>query len=131
MTIYETEQNIINDLNELEDILARSEFLIRCGMVYEGLPREQCRDDLLIRDCQVNTWVSLSWNTGQLSFCAYSESLLVNGALALLDEIFNNRSRAELADYDCDLLNDPSFADLFTLTQLKGMRSIIDMILIK
>ena len=131
MTIYETEQSIINDLNDLGDVLARSEFLIRCGKAYEGLRQEQRFDSYLIEDCQVKTWVRLSWIDLRLSFCAYSESMLVNGALALFDELFNNRSREELSAFKCSLTDEPSFADLFTRTQLKGMRSIVHMILIK
>ena len=57
---------------------------------------------------------------------ADSQSLIVKGALALIDEIFNGRTRKEVKGYECRLMQEECFYALFSDRQRLGMKSIIN-----
>ena len=125
-TIKQIEADIINDLRELEDQMSQYTFIVTCGL--ESLPDypEQFKDDAhLIHECQVNTWVHTDWVDGRLKIQAVSESLVINGALSFLIEIYDGRGVDEIEAFHCTLLQEPCFRMHFTHDQLKGLESII------
>lgn len=125
-TMKEIETDIINDLRELEDQMSQYTFIVTCGL--ESLPDcpEQYKDDVhLIHECQVNTWVHIDWTDDRLRIQAVSESLVINGALSFIIEIYDGRSINEIKEFKCTLLQEPCFSVHFTHDQLKGLKSII------
>ena len=127
--MQETENSIIGDLNELGDILDRSEFLVRLGKQYQGMPEREKSNDNLIKDCQTTTWLKVEWEETseglQLIMKADSQSLLVKGALALIDEIYNGRTKKEADSFKCRLIEEKCFMGLFSDRQRLGIKSII------
>ena len=120
------EADIINDLRELQDKMSQYTFIVTCGL--DSLPDypEQHKDDAhLIHECQVNTWVYIDWADGRLKLRAVSESLVINGALSFLIEIYDGRSAAEIQAFHCSMLDEPSFRIYFTHDQLNGLANII------
>ncbi len=124
MKLEELEEDILNDLRELDDPISQYTYLIACAEELLPYPEEYRCDDCLIRECQVKTWVYLGWKDGLCSFLADSESLIVRGALALLQELYSGRDREELAAYHCALLDNELFNRHFTREQLKGLKYI-------
>lgn len=125
-TMKQIETDIINDLRELEDQMSQYTFIVTCGL--ESLPDypEQYKDDAhLIHECQVNTWVHPDWSEGRLKIQAVSESLVINGALSFIIEIYDGRSIDEIKAFHCTLLQEPCFRRHFTYDQLKGLGRII------
>lgn len=126
MTMRETEQSIQADLDMLGDGLSRMEYLLGCAREDPGIPEKERRKEDLVADCQMNTWLMVRWEGDVLKLRTDSESLLVKGALSLIAEIYNGRSRREAAEYTCTLLCDESFAALFNGEQKKGLRSVLN-----
>lgn len=125
MRMEEIENDILNDLAELGDAISRYTYLTSCAADCEPLPEEYRQDKYLIPECQVRTWAAVEWRNGTCRLRADSESLIVRGALALLQEIYEDRSAAEVHAYHCHLLENELFAGHFTPEQRKGMRAII------
>ena len=93
MTMEAVQQSILNDLALLGDSLNRMEYLLECGKETPGLsPTERAAAET-VPDCQVNTWIDAKWSNGVLTLRTDSESLIVRGALALLEEIFSALQR--------------------------------------
>ncbi len=126
MTMEELEADMLNDLEELGDSISRYTYLTACAGECRPLPEGEKTEEYLIRECQANTWVHLYWEEGRCRFLADSESLIVKGALALLQELYDGRSREELAAYRCGLLKDDLFAEHFTREQRTGLARIIE-----
>lgn len=126
MTMLETEQSIRADLAMLGDGLSRMEYLLGCAREDPGIPEEERRKEDLVADCQTNTWLAARWEDGVLTLRTDSESFLVKGALSLIGEIYNARSRREVAEYTCTLLADESFAALFNTEQKKGLQNVLN-----
>ncbi len=125
MKIAETEKDILNDLRELEDTISQYTFLIGCAGECLPFPEEYRTDEYLIRECLVKTWVYAGWEDERCVFLADSESLIVKGALSLLQELYAGRSRMEIAGYHCGLLDEEIFCQHFTGEQIAGLRVIL------
>ncbi len=126
MTMLETEQSIRADLAMLGDGLNRMEYLLGCAREDPGIPEGERRKEDLVADCQMNTWLMARWESDVLTLRADSESIRVKGALSLIAEIYNGRSRREAAEYTCTLLGEESFAALFSAEQKKGLQNVLN-----
>ena len=119
------QQSILNDLALLGDSLNRMEYLLECGKETPGLsPAERAAAET-VPDCQVNTWIDAKWSNGVLTLRTDSESLIVRGALALLEEIFSARSAAEIAGFACVLPETEAFSSLLNPVQRKGLDTVL------
>lgn len=125
MNMKETETDILNDLEELDDTISQYTYLLTCARECSPMREEEHTEEHLIRECQVKTWIYTHWDEGKLYLEADSESLIVKGALALLQEIYYGRTREEIREYHCSLLEYDGFTKHFTREQLKGLRVII------
>ena len=74
----------------------------------------------------MKTWLSVYAEDGIIHFSADSESLIVKGALALLQEIYDERTLEEIKEYRCGLLDNDLFARHFHRDQLVGIRAIVE-----
>lgn len=125
MDMEEIENDILSDLAELGDAISRYTYLTGCAADCEPLPEEYRRDEYLIPECQVRTWAAMEWRDGLCRLRAGSESLIVRGALALLQEIYEGRSASEVHAYRCRLLENELFAGHFTAEQKKGLSAML------
>ena len=126
MTMRETEADILKDLEELGDTISQYSFLTTCAGECRPFDEAMRTEEYLVRECQMKTWLLVHARDGIIHFSADSESLIVKGALALLQEIFDGRSIEELQGYQCALLNSNLFTRHFTRDQLTGVRAVID-----
>lgn len=125
MTMEAVQQSILNDLALLGDSLNRMEYLLECGKETPGLsPAERAAAET-VPGCQVNTWIDAKWSGGVLTLRTDSESLIVRGALALLEEIFSARSAAEIAGFACVLPETEAFSSLLNPVQRKGLDTVL------
>jgi len=121
----EIENDIINDLTELDDAISRYTYLTGCAVDCAPLPEAYRHEEYLIPECQVRTWAAIAWEDGTCRLYADSESLIVRGALALLQEIYEGRTSTEVREYQCHLLEHELFSDPFTAEQRKGLTAIL------
>lgn len=126
MTMGETQRSILIDLNLLGDGLNRMEYVLGCGKAAAGIPPEMRREEALVADCQVNTWLIADWEGDVLHLYTDSESMLIRGALSLIGEIYQGRSRDEVQGFDCILLSCEAFTDLLDGKQKKGLRTVLN-----
>ena len=125
MTMQEIEQDIFNDLKELGDDISQYTYLLQCASECRDYPEEYRTEVYLVRDCQMKTWLRVAWEKEHCVFDADSEALIVRGALALLQEIFDGRKIEEVKAYNCQLLEEKLFTKHFNRDQLKGLRAIV------
>ena len=125
MTMQETENDILKDLEELGDTISQYTFLIACAGECAPFDESLRTEENLVRECQVRTWLYVQFEDGKLRFETDSEALIVKGAMALLQELYNGRSLEEVKGYHCRLLDSEDFTRHFNMEQLKGIRAII------
>ena len=125
MSMSNLEEDILNDLSELENPMDQHSFLVACAGECLTFPEQYRTETNLIKECQVNTWVHTSWLDDTCVFFADSESLIVKGILALLQEIYSGRSKEEIHLFSCRLLDSPLISAHLNEAQLTGLRAII------
>lgn len=128
MTIAETEADVLRDLRELGDDMSRYAYLIGCAQEERGYPEELRTEQYRVKDCQGMTWAAAHWEGDVFSFRGDSDSLIVKGGLAILEELYDGRTRQDVHDYQCSLLRDETFTRYFTPEQVKGLTAILAVI---
>lgn len=124
-SMLEIETEIKNDLTELEDQMSQYTFIVECGLDLPDYPKQYRTDEYLIRECQVQTWICAIYEEN-LIFMGDSESLIIRGALSLIREIYNGRSREEVRQFHCTLIEEGYFRKHFTQEQLHGLKAILE-----
>lgn len=128
MNMSEIEKDIIQDLIDLDDTISQYTYLITCAGECLPFPEEYRKEEYLVKDCQVNTWLYAKIKEGRVIFLADSESLIVKGGLALLQEIYRERSLEEVSAYRCGLTEQDVFTKHFSATQLKGFCAMVELL---
>lgn len=125
MTMAETEADVLHDLRELGDDMSCYAYLIGCAQEGRGYPEELRTEQYRVKDCQGLTWAAARWEGDIFTFRGDSDSLIVKGGLAILEELYDGRTRREIDNYQCGLLRDESFARYFTSGQAKGLNAVL------
>ena len=126
MSMQETEADILSDLSELGDAISQYTYLVECASEKREYPETWRKREYLVPECQVHTWLHVEWKDGRSRFDSDSESLIICGALALLQEIYDGRLPEELQSYQCRLLETENFTRHFTANQLTGLHEIME-----
>ena len=121
MDMEQTQADILNDLHELGDSISQYSYLIDCARECAPFDESLHEDENLVRDCAVSTWIKVERRDGKAVLVGDSESLIVRGAIALLEEIFNGRSAEEVAHFEFRLLDDEMFKKHFSPKQRIGL----------
>ena len=124
-SMKQIEDDILADLLELEDQMSQYTFLVECGLELPEYPAALKTDEYLIHECQVNTWMYLEWINDCLNWQGISDSLVICGALSLLMELYNGRTKEEIQNFHCSILEQPCFRVHFAQEQLKGLEYMV------
>ena len=95
-TIKEIEQNLIDDFSLLETWEEKYEYLIEMGQDLPEMDPALKTDDRLVQGCQSSVWFDIHCEEGNLVFIADSDSLIVKGMVAVLNEILNDQPAEEV-----------------------------------
>lgn len=125
MTMAETEADVLRDLRELGDDMSCYAYLIGCAQEERGYPGELRTEQYRVKDCQGLTWAAARWEEDIFSFRGDSDSLIVKGGLAILEELYDGRTRQEINDYQCSLLQYDVFTRYFTPEQVQGLTAVL------
>ena len=125
-SMQQVEADILADLLELEDQMSQYTFLVECGLELPEYPAKFKTDEYLIHECQVNTWMHVEWTENRLNWQGTSDALVICGALSLLMEIYNERTKDEIQNFHCTLLEQDCFRVHFAQEQLKGLEVMVE-----
>lgn len=128
MTMAEVEADVLRDLRELGDDMSCYAYLIGCAQEERGYPKELRTEQYRIKDCQGMTWAAAHWEGERFYFRGDSDSLVVKGGLAILEELYDGRTRQEIDGCRPCLLQNEAFLRYFTPEQAKGLHAVFAVI---
>jgi cysteine desulfuration protein SufE len=99
-TMKEIEQSLIDDFALLDNWEEKYEYLIEMGQDLPEMDPALKTDDRLVQGCQSNVWFDIHCENGTLVFSADSDSLIVKGMVAILNEILNEQPAEEVLQAD-------------------------------
>ena len=115
--------NLLSNYNQLDSEEEKYEFLIELGDILSKLTEEQKINQNRIIGCQNRVWIVVSKNNSKFCIQGESDSRLVSGLIAVVKDIFDNKTSQEIALISDNWLIDNQFK--LSMTRQKGLASIV------
>lgn len=125
MTINQTQDQIIADFEGVDDWMDRYAMIIDLGN--ELPPIDECfkTPEHLIEGCQSRVWLNAELNDGKMYFTADSDAIIVKGIIALLIDVLNGHTPAEVADADLYFIDRIGLAENLSPTRSNGLLAMV------
>ncbi len=122
MSVAEKERGIAERLALIEDPQERLAALMSRAKKW---PRpEQLDDSLLVHGCQSRVWLQSSLRGGVCHFAMECDAPMVKGLVALMCEIYDGGSAADVAATEPTLFETLGFTAMITPTRLNGLAAV-------
>lgn len=126
MTLNETQDQIIEEFNEIDDWMDRYQLLIDLGEDCTPLPQEEKTATNLIDGCQSRVWIVCDEKEdGTLRFRAESDALIVKGIVSLLLRVVNGQTAQDIIDADFYFIRDIGLIEHLSPTRSNGLLAMI------
>ena len=127
-SIEEIQQNIIEEFNRCGDGFDQYEHLIKNAANLRPFTAEDRKLARIVQGCQSSVWITISCADGVFDFSGYSHSAIINGLIALLQELFCGQALEDVAKAEITFLHDTSILDNFESERAKGVQYMIRML---
>lgn len=97
-----TRDDIIDDMAFFDDWEQRYQYIIDLGKSISRIDENEKTDENVVKGCQSKVWLISNLNDGILYFKADSDAVIVNGLLALVMAVFNNKTPKDILAVDID-----------------------------
>ena len=117
-SIEDAKQSIVDEFSVFDSWVDRYEYIVELGKQLSGLPEECRTDQFKVKGCQSQVWFRAREESGQITFDADSDAMIVRGLIALLLRVYSGRLPSEI------LATPPDFFDAIELgSHLSGNRA--------
>jgi len=126
--IAEKAQQIVEEFSRFESWEDRYRELIRRGKLLSGLSEAEKIEKYRIKGCQSQVWLVPNYQDNMIIFNADSDATLVKGIIALLVEVYTNRSPDEILNYKPEFLSQIGITDHLSMNRSNGLASMLKQI---
>ena len=125
MTINQTQDQIIADFEGVDDWMDCYAMIIDLGN--ELPPIDECfkTPEHLIEGCQSRVWLNAELKDGKMYFTADSDAIIVKGIIALLIDVLNGHTPAEVADADLYFIDRIGLSENLSPTRSNGLLAMV------
>lgn len=95
-------EDILDSLSFFDSWEERYKYIIDLGKELPEMDVSKKTDENIVRGCQSQVWIDSSVNEGRLFFEVDSDAFIVKGLLGLVMAAYNNKTPAEIHDFDID-----------------------------
>lgn len=122
-------EELIENFALFEDWEDKYQYLIDLGDKLPPLDEKYKTDEFKVSGCQSQVWLVPAYADGKFSFQGDSDAVMVKGIIAVVMEIYRNKSAQEIKEIEVEKI----FAKLglgehLTLSRRNGMMSMVDKI---
>ena len=119
-------KEIVEDMAFFDDWEQRYQYIIDLGKSIPPLDESLKTDENLVRGCQSSVWLVSTERGGKLQFQADSDAVIVNGLLALVMAVFNDKTMDQILDFDIDgYFKELDLVRHITPTRGNGLHAIV------
>jgi cysteine desulfuration protein SufE len=93
-------KEIVEDMAFFDDWEQRYQYIIDLGKSIPPIDESLKTDKNRVRGCQSSVWLVSTERDGKLQFQADSDAVIVNGLLALVMAVFNDKTKEHILDFD-------------------------------
>lgn len=124
----QAQREIADDFALFGDWMDRYQYLIDLGRRLPPLESHERVDDNLIRGCQSQVWFVASRDGDRLTFRAASDAAIVSGLIALLLNIYSDRTAADILASSPDFIADLELEKHLSPTRSNGLVAMLNAI---
>lgn len=122
-------ETLIDDFSYLDDWEDRYKYLIELGSKLPRFSDEQKNEKWKVPGCQSQVWLIPHFDGGKISFEGDSDAIIVRGIIAVVLEIFKDKTAQEILDIDVEEIFDKmGLREHITPNRRSGMLSMVDKI---
>ncbi|AFM06379.1 SufE protein probably involved in Fe-S center assembly [Bernardetia litoralis DSM 6794] len=129
MTINQIQDEIIEEFALFDNKNDQYGYIIELGKKLENLPKEEYKDENLIKGCQSKVWLTAekSEQEGELSlkYLADSDSTLVKGLVSLLMRVLSNQPAKEILSSELYFIDKIGLGQLLSMNRSNGLASMV------
>ena len=125
MTINETQDEIIEEFQDLEDWMDKYQLLIDLGNDQAPLAEQYKTEQNLIDGCQSRVWLQADEADGIVSFRAESDALIVKGIVSLLIRVLSGHTPQEILDADLYFIDEIGLKEHLSPTRSNGLLAMV------
>ena len=124
-SIDETVEQLEADFAMFDSWEEKYEYVMDLGRNLNWPDHLEQREDLLIQGCQSKVWLDHELQENKIIFYAASEALIVKGLVAMLLNIYSNRSPEEILRLQPDFLDRIGLSQHLSPTRSNGLHSML------
>ncbi len=125
-TMSDTEQELIEEFSLFSDWQDKYAHLIELGRALPPMDPAFKDDAHKVRGCQSQVWLHTDRVDGRLRVQAESDALIVQGLIALLLRLFQDRSPREILDNDLGCLEKIGLLSHLSMNRTNGLHSMVN-----
>lgn len=122
------QEAIVQRFNAIGDWESRYRAIIDLGKQLPPFPEELRIDGNKVKGCQSQVWLSPKVENGLLAFQADSDAAIVKGLVALLLDVYNGHTPAEILEADESFLDRIGLIEHLSQTRSNGLSAMIKQI---
>ena len=128
MTVYEKQNEILKDFNDIGDPFDQYAYLIELSGKLSPLDDGYKTEEYSVKGCQSTVWLHLYERDGCVFFDADSNTFIMKGILFLLQKVLQGETFKNVCEADIFFLKDASITGTFESARHKGIGHIIETI---
>ena len=125
MTINETQDEIIEEFQDLEDWMDKYQLLIDLGNDQAPLAEQYKTEQNLIDGCQSRVWLQADYEDGVIRFTAESDAIIVKGIVSLLIRVLSGHTPQEILDADLYFIEQIGLKEHLSPTRSNGLLAMM------
>lgn len=127
-TIQDAQQEIVDEFSMFEDWQEKYAHLIELGREMPPMSEAYKDEGHKVKGCQSQVWLHADVRDDRLVFEAESDALIVQGLIALLMRVYQERTPAEILETDLGFLEQIGLLSHLSMNRTNGLRSMVNTI---
>lgn len=129
MSLGERQKSITAEFSKLTDWEERYKKIVSMGKAMPDLPENLKTEESKVKGCQSQVWFHASLDQqNRMQLQGDSDALLVKGLVALLIQVYNNSTPAEVLSNPPHFLKDLGFETHLSPSRANGLHSMVKQI---
>lgn len=125
MTLSARKQQLLEDFELLENWEEKYDYLIELGMDLPEMPPELKTEQNLVRGCQSSVWFDIRCKDHKIIFEADSDSLIVKGIVAVVNQLFNEQPAEDVLKADLSFFEEVGLWQHLSAQRGNGLLAMI------
>ena len=121
--------DLIDDFSFLDNWEDKYKYLIELGNKLPRLDDDNKKDEWKVPGCQSQVWIIPTFSGNSVTFVGDSDAIIVRGLIAIVLEIFKDKTAQEILSIDVEKIFDKlGLREHITSNRRSGMLSMVDKI---